>query len=443
MYRRDIEPNFRNIRKGRFFLMRKTEINIDWLTVTMNPEEVKRDERGRFYNEFYKRDWTARAEALLDIVANKLRLDDSYFLLNDEDKKYIKNGVIVEEDVKIEPKLRKGKGYTVERQYKGAVIGYHPLYEYMGLAVEMSGSVLDEYRKRMIGLGMKDECIESYVISSMHSIASEFQSGKVGMFFKSQCTRIDIAIDEFGCGYAVTDFINEYHNKQGIIMNTRMSKKGELIETINRSETSIIHSSAGGGSLYVGSMKSDTRLNVYDKAAQTGQNFPQGWVRFEGRFKNGYALQIGNELMGYKDEFRALKYMYSVISQKYAFKLEDGSDHPLVEEWKKRSKGTLGVLRSEDRRKSDFETSFFHLVERSGLYSTMKKAELLFGTDGVQSLVEALLIGYEEYNASEDVKRFALEHEEDHWFDVLPIPWRDIMIKRIGDSDIIAEDAEQ
>lgn len=409
--------------------MRKTEISIDWLTVTLNPEEVKPQGGERYYNEFYKRDWSSRAEDLIAIIEDTLFLEDSYLLITDNGANYLQNGAVISEDVRAKAKLRTGKGYTVERQYKNVTIGFHPLYEYMGVCVEFSGSAIQGYRKTMLERGMEDACIESYIISSLHTVASGFHSARLGILFKSKCTRVDIAIDEFGCGYTVADFINNYHNK-GVIMCLRENKDGELVETVNRSETSIIQSSAGGGSLYVGSMSSATRLNVYDKAVQTGQNFPQGWVRFEGRFKKEYALQIGNELMKYKDEFSGLKYMYAVISQKYAFKLSNGLDHPLVAEWKKRSKGLLGVLRSEDRRKSDFESSFAHLVERSGLYSTMKKAELVFGEDGLASLVEALLIGYQNYEETEDVKRFAVEHDGDEWRDVLPDSWKAIMAKR-------------
>mgnify|MGYP000388498988 FL=1 len=197
----------------------------------------------------------------------------------------------------------------------------------------------------------------------------------------------------------------------------------------------IIQTTAGGESLYVGSISSSKRLNIYNKVAErvnAGEQLEEtNWVRFEGRFKKEYALQIGNNLMATSDAdaFAGLKYYYAVMVANYGFKQPDGSDHPVVADWRKRSKGTLGVLQSEDRRKSSIATSYEHIAERSGLFSLMKKAELLHGVEAVDALVKALMADYEKYKATDEVHKFVYAHGGEDWEDTFPSGWKTEMRK--------------
>lgn len=399
--------------------MERTEIGTDWLTVTANPAEVYQEGTARYIDAFYKVNWAERAESLLDEIADKLQLGKNYIAVGGDDN---------ESEIRTLPKLTK-KGYKVERQYKSLVMGYHPIYEYMGVCIELSGDALRDYRKLMAPKGV--ELVEAYILRSVANIAESFQSAQHGINFSSKCTRIDIAIDVFDGKYSVTDFIDEYYHADGVITSEQVSNKtGEVFEKPMNVGKQIIQETTGGESLYIGSLASSKRLNIYNKVAERvkagKQTEETNWVRFEGRFKKEYALQIGNNLMATSDAdaFEGLKYYFAVMVANYGFKAPDGSDHPVVTDWRKRSKGTLGVLQSKDRRQSSFVSSYEYIAERSGLFSLMKKAELLHGVEAVDALVKALLLDYEKYKATDDVNKFVNDHGGEDWEETFPSGWK-------------------
>lgn len=410
--------------------MRRTEIGADWLTVTTNPAEVYQKGVTRYIDAFYQVDWSERAESLLDEIADKLQLG----------QKYIAVGGDSNSEIRTIPKLSK-KGYKAERQYKNIVMGYHPLFEYMGVCIELSGDALRDYRKMMAPKGV--ELVEAYILRSVADIAESFQSAQHGINFSSKCTRIDIAIDEFDGQYTVTDFINNYYHMNSVITSEQVDKNGNVYDKPMNVGKQIIQTTSGGESLYVGSISSSKRLNIYNKVAErenAGEQLEEtNWVRFEGRFKKEYALQIGNNLMATTDAdaFNGLKYYYAVMVANYGFKQPDGSDHPLVTEWRERSKGTLGVLQSEDRRKSSFATSYEHIAERSGLFSLMKKAELLHGGEAVDALLKALMADYVKYKATDDINKFVNDHGGEDWEETFPSGWKHQM------QEILSEQSDK
>lgn len=399
--------------------MERTEIGADWLTVTANPAEVYQKGTARYIDAFYQVDWSDRAESLLDKIADKLQLGKNYIAVGGDNN---------ESEIRTLPKLAK-KGYKVERHYKSIVMGYHPLFEYMGVCIELSGDALRDYRKLMAPKGV--ELVEAYILRSVANIAEPFQSAQHGINFSSKCTRIDIAIDVFDGKYSVTDFIAEYYHANGVITSEQVSNKtGEVFEKPMNVGKQIIQETTGGESLYIGSLASSKRLNIYNKVAERvkagKQTEETNWVRFEGRFKKEYALQIGNNVMATSDvdAFEGLKYYYAVMVANYGFKRPDGSDHPVVTDWRKRSKGTLGVLQSKDRRQSSFVSSYEYIAERSGLFSLMKKAELLHGVEAVDALVKALLLDYEKYKATDDINKFVNDHGGEDWEETFPSGWK-------------------
>lgn len=413
--------------------MERTEIGADWLTVTTNPAQVFQDGLvTRYIDAFYKIDWSERAESLLDEIADKLQLGKKYIAVGGDNN---------DSEIRTIPKLAK-KGYKVERQYKNLVMGYHPLFEYMGVCIELSGDALRDYRKMMAPKGV--ELVEAYILRNVANVAESFRSAQHGINFASKCTRIDIAIDVFDGKYSVTDYIDDYYHADGVITSEQVNKKtGEVFEKPMNVGKQIIQTTSGGESLYVGSISSSKRLNIYNKVAErenAGEQLEEtNWVRFEGRFKKEYALQIGNNLMATSDAdaFAGLKYYYAVMVANYGFKQPDGSDHPVVADWRKRSKGTLGVLQSEDRRKSSFATSYEHIAERSGLFSTMKKAELLHGVEAVDAFLKALMADYEKYKATDEVNKFVYAHGGEDWEETFPSGWKHQM------EEILSEQSDK
>lgn len=88
-----------------------------------------------------------------------------------------------------------------------------------------------------------------------------------------KASRIDIAIDVF-------------HQQ---LHTGRIRKEILELERTKKITKGYIENAKGGGTIYLGSRKSDKMLRVYDKGLQQGVTYDGDWVRFEGEFKRGMA----------------------------------------------------------------------------------------------------------------------------------------------------------
>lgn len=383
--------------------MIKQTIGLDWLTITMSPRlKYKYDKYGpngevihlqttRVKDEFYGVQWTKRAESYISEISHLLNLNFS------------------------EPKAKTNSlaklGYTQTRVSGNILIGYHDFYEYMGICLQFSGEGLRQYR-----LSNSRECVEAWVMRSLDELSDTWE-------YSCGATRIDIAIDTYNGETTLRDIIDLYHKPQDqrherYLYTAMENRNGDEIRVRHRSGTQIIDNDMGGTSFYIGSIQSNCRLNVYDKTAEQiaagKKDVPEKWVRYEGRFKSEYSRQLFNEIKYYTDYTQYGKYLYRVMDSKWEFRLSDDPNdlHPISKDWKERSKGTLGILKADDRRVSTMQTSYDHITARSGLFSYLRKAELLYGEEVIPALITSLLSDYEDYKTTPEVNNFVVSNKE-------------------------------
>lgn len=380
-------------------------IGLDWLTITMSPRlkyegdiygphgEIIHNQTVRFKDEYYNVNWSDTAELYISAISNLLNVK---FSTPDKNQTSL-------------AKL----GYTQTRCAGSILIGYHERYEYMGICLQFTGEGLRQYR-----LSSSRDCAESWLMRSLDKLSDKWE-------YSCSATRIDIAIDSYDSGTTLQDIIGLYHKPQNqrnerYLYTAMENRSGDEIRVRHRSGTQIIDNNMGGTSFYIGSMQSNVRLNVYDKTAEQiaagKKDVPENWVRYEGRFKSEYARQLFNELKNYTDYAQYGKYLYRVMDSKWEFRLsEDPNDlHPISKDWKERSKGVLGILKADDRRVSTMQTSYDHITTRSGLFSYLRKAELLYGEDVIPVLIDSLLSDYYNYDATPDVTNFVESNKECH-----------------------------
>ena len=386
--------------------MTKQTISLDWLTITMSPRlKYKGDEYGKdgevihyqkkyYMDKLYNVDWTTTAEAYIEQISILLNLKFNQDIYNSLAK----------------------LGYNQTLKSGDILIGYHDHYEYMGICLQLSGDGLRQYRS-----SSSYDCAESWLMSALDNLSDSWG-------YSCGATRIDIAIDTYDGDTTVRELIDLYHKpkdeRQNRYLYTAMETDDHReIRVRHRSGTQMIENDEGGTSLYVGSIRSDCRLNIYDKTAErkkaaelkkTTEDIPENWVRYEGRFKSEYARQLFNTLKEFTDYAQYGKYLYRVMDSKWEFRLsEDPKDlHPISKDWKDRSKGVLGILKSDDSRVSTMQTSYDHITDRSGLFSYLRKAELLYGKDIVPIILEDLLFEYSRYKTTPDVNNFVDSNKE-------------------------------
>lgn len=376
-------------------------IGLDWLTITMSPKlKYQDDEYGKngevihhqtkyYLDELYNNDWSKKAKLQISQISELLGLK-----FNEDEKNTL-------------AKL----GYKQTLSAGDIFIGYHELFEYMGICLQFSGEGLRQYR-----LSKPQDCAESWIMRSLDKLSSTWE-------YSCGATRIDIAIDEYNGETTVQELVDRYHKPAALraeryLYTTMEGQNGDEVRTRHRSGTQIIDNADGGISLYIGSMQSACRMNIYDKTAEqkaAGKKYVHDrWVRYEGRFRSDYAKQLFNNIKNYTDYGQLGKYLYKVIDSKWEFRLSEDPDdlHTISKSWKEHSKGVQGILKSEDSRISTMQTAYEHITSRSGLFSYLRKAELLYGEEIIPILMGELLAEYDAYKTTPDVKKFVESNKE-------------------------------
>ncbi|WP_195847510.1 replication initiation factor domain-containing protein [Streptococcus uberis] len=390
------------------------KISIDWLTITMIPNDSHQDEngeelpRGRYADRYYNRDWRDTAEEYLADLINELDGFDTYF----EDS---------------QPKLAK-LGYTEEKCLgTGINIGYHPNYEYMGICLQMTGDGLRELRSK------NGDLAESKLLRDIRSFSEKIN-------YNWRATRLDIAIDVENCRENVSHYrkllVDEPDGlpAKGSVWRLTASRNGEGSKfEKTRSQTSVIYNE-NGYSVYVGSMQSNIRLNIYDKLREKKIEPTEelkSWVRFEGRFKKEYARDIANLIINQRDLQTQFALLYRIMYEKFQFRTQTEKVYRMSKKWEKLSQQEEVLLKADDKRDSDFLSAYNHVIEKSGLISLIAKAVGVFEKDIekekiLDGMLKAIKENYLLYENTKDVNAFIEKHKNE---DIKNLPWLDFIEK--------------
>ena len=153
-------------------------------------------------------------------------------------------------------------GYSVAaRNDIGVCVSWGP--ERMGTHVTIGGQALGQLRE--LGLFETDICEQALRLGA-------------------SATRLDVCVNVHGGALTPLDVRNQFQSKQ---VKTR-AKSGHYIESLGQDI---------GGSVYIGSRKTDRFMRIYDKAAEL--RLPDGsesWLRFELVLRRDYAKMLMFEM---------------------------------------------------------------------------------------------------------------------------------------------------
>lgn len=402
-------------------MLEKYRISLDWMTITMLPIDSRLDEEGnelpagRYADRYFKRNWSDKAERFCFDLCEKIGFES-----------------ISESNIK---KIRK-LGYNIEYNLAdGIILGYHDNNEYMGLCLQLSGDGLRSLRLNY------DENAEVILLNLIKEFVEERN-------YRFRVTRLDVAIDVENCWESV------YNYKQLLIDEPNGAKAKGFVYRLMAGKNGAPSKYQklkfeGGGvfnensySVYVGSINSDIRLNIYDKMREQKlepTSELKSWVRFEGRFKRSYATQIANQIINISDEQNVSKFLYRVMIEKFQFRLTEDKIYRMSKNWERLAQTDEVLLRADDSRVSTLQSSYEHITMRSGLFSLLAKAELIFknkednekieSTEMIDAYFESLKAEYKRYREKEitdDVANFVRDNKNEK---IENLPWK-IFLKR-------------
>ena len=374
------------------------KLSIDWLNITMSPRNkyklgadgepiLTRKGKKMFADEFYDIDWSDKADGIINRICTALDLGAEVPARKNA------QGDAINPLSKL--------GYNVCKQYGDILIGYHKVYEYMGIIVQLSGDACRSYR-RMVGSD-DGRVPELVLLSTLKAIATDND-------YMCAPTRVDIALDEYNGTWSVPQYVDAYYlqpqaqKRKAYIYTYREYTEGKPSYGLANAKTSAIMSE--GATLYVGSQSSACRLRIYDKLAERKNAdavVPAGverWTRYELVVRQEYARAMGDALadLDVTDGDGYLRYLASVLANKYILCLdEDGlRKHYIMQYLDGVADGSKTVLRSDDRRASTLATSYGHIIGGSGLIALAQKMVAIHGDKDAGKLVDALLLALKQ-----------------------------------------------
>lgn len=294
------------------------------------------------------------------------------------------------------------QGYSVGYQYGDHpfyfAIAYHLLNPQMGIIVKFSAYSWAEYCKDG---SMNVKRFLSLVKSESYNI---------------RLSRIDFAADYQDWEITVDDI---YQNLISGHLEIR-DYKGRK----NYSEVSALEADGIANTFYVGSKKTGTRLflRVYNKKAEQIENHgfryeealnTKSWVRFEAVFKGIYAHQL-TDIIIETDEDNLKDLIADKIAEKYRFyDLEHGEYTGFTTVLLETSTEEFENLHTGSPRDNELLRSLCHLIDGSGLFSTMYKCDCIWGGETSEALLMYLHDIYKgRYKPNDDVRLWLKKHKE-------------------------------
>lgn len=372
------------------------KLSIDWLNITMSPRNkyklgadgepiLSRKGKKMFADEFYDIDWSDKADGIINRICANLGLGAEVPARKNA------QGDAINPLSKL--------GYNVCKQYGDILIGYHKVYEYMGIIVQLSGDACRSYRRMF-----DNNCVpELFLISGLNTIADDND-------YMCAPTRVDIALDEYNGAWTVPQYVDAYYlqpqaqKRKAYVYTYRAYTEDKPSYGLANAKTSAIM--GDGATLYVGSISSACRLRIYDKLAERkNADAPvaddvERWTRYELVVRKEYARAMGDALadINVTDSDGYLRYLASVLANKYVLCLdEDGMrKHYIMQYLEGVADGTKTVLRSDDRRASTLVTSYGHIIGGSGLVGLAQKMVAIHNDKDAGKLVDALLLALKQ-----------------------------------------------
>lgn len=167
----------------------------------------------------------------------------------------------------------------------------------MGIHVNISGSavgyILEKYAEHNSDITPFESQKAFQVDDFGQTVLTKFLSdvAKIG-----QLSRLDIAIDDIGDSvhFSLADI--QHYLDSGAVISKFRTYTNNISRKVNTGELS-------GGTIYLGSGKSDVRLRIYDKRLEHNSKHPDSpidalWIRWEFQLRNNRAMSALHLLTG-------------------------------------------------------------------------------------------------------------------------------------------------
>lgn len=301
-------------------------------------------------------------------------------------------------------------GYTVGYRYGSHsfyfCVAYHDVSISMGTIIKFSATSLDYYLE---ATGLK---IHEFLQKVKHSD------------YEQRLSRIDLTADYIDEGIDISAiyqdlmdskvaiFREQYNSRLGKMEYRRITMKyeGILVKDVVQS-------------LYVGSVKSNSRLRVYDKRIEQIVNKGnkldkalqcKNWIRFEGVFRNEYAHQLSSALMKIKSDGELGNLIALTLYQKYLFMYTDNGVAIAPTKYTQMLIDCVSnknfKLRASLTRNYDLTRNITYLLDGSGIMNTLYKLQIIWGMDSVLWLLKYISEKLQDDFIPSDDCRYWLKH---------------------------------
>lgn len=303
-------------------------------------------------------------------------------------------------------------GYSVAFMYGNHdwffSVCYHNLYRGMGILIRFSAQALAVYQQ------LTD--------LAPYQILQKLQSP----FYRTRCSRIDLAVDYVNEGIDINDIYDSYSTK--VMQTYVIRERGFIVEkAIKNYEYRGIFHNADCETMYFGDRKSAVMLRIYDKKkeqiSKKGNRYLaalscEDWIRFEVECKSDYAHDLTDELLRIENENEYKDLLIDFIIQKYYFTITYKDTIYIAPFTQKlieiKNDDSILLFKRLSINNTDLSRSIIHLLRTSGTISTLFKVGAIWKTQGFEDFIKRIkdyTINTEPNNLC---KRFLRNNLEDY-----------------------------
>lgn len=287
-------------------------------------------------------------------------------------------------------------------------VAYHEYQPRMGIVIKFSATSLDYY------------CKESQL--KVYEFLKLIQSD----LYTIRLSRIDLTADYIDEEIDVTDIYND-------LMGNRVGVYKEIVkdnDTVYRKIKMKYEGYIKGNeipTLYLGSVKSDTRLKVYDKKREQlerqGNKLDKAlscndWTRFEGVFRSKYAHQLSEELLNINTDDEYANLIASTMLQKFRLmRVEEGivtGDTEYTQMLIDSITMQYFILKAPSNRSYDLSKNITYMFNGSGVMSTFYKVREIWGVDDLESLFNYIQTYLDDYIPNDDCRNWLRRNQRDY-----------------------------